>query len=99
MMFAMVALWCGREIARDQRRKMSRRETVFLNIGLILVTFLAVTGKMLGTTPLELGWATVLGFGIGMNGLVIFEIFQRFTYSVFSATFRQAAEREKPPEQ
>lgn len=88
MLFALVALWCGREIARDQRSKWSQREKVFLNIGLVLVTFLVVTGKLIGTEPLELGWSTVLGFGIGMNGPVIFELFQRFTYSIFSTTFR-----------
>ena len=87
-LFALAALWVGREIARDPRRKMTAREKVFLNIGLTLVTFLVVTGKLFGGDPLEIGWATVWGFGIGMNGLVIFEIFQRFTYGVVSNAMR-----------
>jgi hypothetical protein len=83
--FALAALWVGREIARNPRRKLNSRQNLFLNIGLVIVTFLVVTGRMFGTQPLELGWASVMGFGIGMNGLVIFEIFQNITYAVFTA--------------
>ncbi len=81
---SLLALWVGREIAKDPRRKLTRRQNVFLNVGLVIVTFLTVTGRLWNVTPLEVGWATVLGFGIGMNGLVIFEIFQRVTYNVFT---------------
>jgi hypothetical protein len=81
---SLLALWVGREIAKDPRRKLTRRQNIFLNIGLTIVTFLAVTGQLWGGTPLEVGWASVLGFGIGMNGIVIFEIFQRVTYNVFT---------------
>jgi hypothetical protein len=81
---ALIALWVGREIAKDPRRKLTSRQNVFLNVGLVIVTFLTVTGKLWGGQPLEVGWASVLGFGIGMNGIVIFEIFQRVTYNVFT---------------
>lgn len=83
-MLSLLALWVGREIAKDPRRKLTRRQNGFLNVGLVIVTFLAVSGKLWGSAPLEVGWASVLGFGIGMNGLVIFEIFQRMTYNVFT---------------
>jgi hypothetical protein len=83
-MLAMLALWVGREIAKDPRRKLSRRQNAFLNIGLTIVTFLAVSGQLWEGQPLQVGWASVLGFGIGMNGIVIFEIFQRVTYNVFT---------------
>lgn len=83
-MFALAALWVGREIARNPKRKLTKRQNFFLNIGLVIVTFLVVTGRMFGTHPLELGWSAVMGFGIGMNGLVIFEIFQNFTYAFFT---------------
>lgn len=84
-LFALAALWVGREIARNPKRHLNRRQNVFLNVGLVIVTFLVVTGRMFGTRPLELGWSAVMGFGIGMNGLVIFEIFQNITYSIFTA--------------
>lgn len=83
-MLSLLALWVGREIAKDPRRKLTTRQNVFLNIGLVIVTFLVVSGKLLGTSPLEVGWASVIGFGVGMNGIVIFELFQRMTYNLFS---------------
>lgn len=83
-MLSLLSLWVGREIAKDPRRKLTARQNVFLNVGLVIVTFLVVSGKLFGSSPLEVGWASVMGFGIGMNGLVIFEIFQRITFNVFS---------------
>lgn len=93
-----VALWCGREIARDPKRRLSQRQNVFLNIGLVIVTFLVVTGRLWGGDPLEVGWASIMGFGIGMNGLVIFELFQKFTYNVFSLRTGNAPYDGRPPD-
>lgn len=95
-MLAFVALWVGREIARDPKRKLTKRQNVFLNVGLTIITFLVVTGELWGGEPLEVGWASVMGFGIGMNGLVIFELFQRFTYNVFAARMGEPPDSASP---
>ena len=95
-LLAFVALWVGREIARDPRHKLSRRQNLFLNIGLTIVTFLVVTGKLWGGDPLEVGWASVMGFGIGMNGMAIFEIFQRATLNLFNVRYNDRSDSAPP---
>lgn len=94
---SLLALWVGREIAKDPRRKLTRRQNIFLNVGLTIVTFLVVTGKLWGGAALEVGGASMMGFGIGMNGILIFEIFQRATYSIFTGGgARYGAPRDVP---
>jgi hypothetical protein len=88
---ALLALWVGREIARDKQRTFTKRESIFLNLGLAMVTFLAVSGKMPMIPKLEVGWAAVTGFGIGMNGYVIFEVFQRVVLSIVNQRANTAA--------
>ncbi|MES2903277.1 MAG: hypothetical protein V4696_03750 [Pseudomonadota bacterium] len=92
MVIGMTGLWVGRELVRNRAKKMTKRESVFVNVGLALLTFLVITGKLVVSQPLEVGWALVWGIGIGMNGPVLFEIFQRFTYAIATSTFRPPPE-------